>query len=276
MRRVTPDDPFEDDGVSSRAPRVARLIDLLDDAETDGGERRGTVSRGDPLPNEPARVIVSAPTILSVTPEGEGETVAVSLVLPPCGEGKKSRRVKLRLLVEQYADLRAQGVSLECGDISEETAAMLAEAGELSDAIRRGMAALQYGDRSARRLAENLIAKGIKRETAEAAAAYLTRKGYIREEDTARRRVSGALRKGWGPRRIREDLRARWLEPKAVEAAMEELAQVDFDEICAEVIRKKYGDLPVERAERQKLTAALMRLGYDLDHIHAAMRLLSR
>ena len=55
---------------------------------------------------------------------------------------------------------------------------------------------------------------------ASAAAEYLTRKGYIHEDDTARVRVRQNLKKGWGPRRIREDLRAKGFGTDALEEAM--------------------------------------------------------
>ena len=88
------------------------------------------------------------------------------------------------------------------------------------------------------------------------------------------------LKKGWGPRRIREDLRAKGFGADALEEAMESLAEVDFAHNCADVIRKKYGEtsaeLPTDRGERQKMTAALMRLGYDPDHIRDALRIIER
>ncbi len=229
---------------------------------------------------------VTQPTILSVTPEGEGETLAVVLALPlsdvdtldeggTSGESdrrKKAKRVKLRLLVEQYADLQESGLAVRPGEITPAQAEELMRAGELCAAIRRGMSLLQYGDRSARRLASGLMAKGASREAAEAAAAYLVGKGYIREDDTARRFAEQDLRKGWGPRRIREDLRARGFTPEAVDEAMETLEEVDFCSVCATVIRKKYGELPADYGDRRKMTAALMRLGYDSDHIREASR----
>ena len=231
---------------------------------------------------------LSQPTILSVTPEGEGETLTVVLALPlplpeedslpeastPNGSEhrEKAKRVKLRLLVEQYVDLQEAGLALRPGEITHDQAEDLMRAGELCAAIRRGMSLLQYGDRSARRLASGLMAKGAHREIAEAAAAYLMDKGYIREDDTARRFAEQDLRKGWGPRRIREDLRARGFTPESVDEAMAALEEVDFSEACATVIRKKYGEVPADYTDRRKMTASLMRLGYDSDHIREASR----
>lgn len=210
------------------------------------------------------------PTVLSVTPEGEGETVAVVLALPSA-EGKAPKRVRICLLTEQYADLAVQAEK-----ISLERAQELLEAGKLCAAIQRGIGMLAYGNQSVRRLAYKLTAKGVERAIAETAAAYLAAKGYIRETDTALLRAREGLRKGWGLMRIREDLRAHGFDAEAIEAVAEDLSEVDFTENCEAVIRKRYGDIPAERPERQKLTAAMLRLGYEPEEIREAMRRIVR
>ena len=204
--------------------------------------------------------------VLSVTPAGEGETVTVVLALPD-PEGKKAQRVSFHLLVEQYAEL-----GVKTGEITPEEADTLLDAGRLCGAIRRGIALLGYGDQSARRLAYKLTAKGIDRETAARATAYLTEKGYIREDDTATLRAEQDLRKGWGERRIREDLMTHGFTREAVEEAMESLSDTDWVENCTAAIRKKYGEIPEDKSERQKLMAAMMRQGYDTDTVREAMR----
>jgi len=218
--------------------------------------------------------------VLSVTPEGEGETVAVVLAQPKAEGGVRDRdvhdrgvhaRVMLHLLVEQYADLGVQ-----VGGLTPEEADALLTAGKLCAAIRRGMGLLAYGDQSARRLASKLTARGIDREIATAATAYLTEHGYIREDDTARLRAEQGVRKGWGLIRIREDLQAQGFPADVIDDATEGLSEVDFVGNCAAVIRKRYGDVPEDRSARQKMTAALMRLGYDSDEIREAMRVVLR
>ena len=203
--------------------------------------------------------------VLSVSPEGEGETLAVTLAR---GEGETLR---LHILVEQYAEL-----DLRRGALSPEQAEALLEAGRLCDAIRRGLALLQYGDPSPRRLADKLIARGIPREIASEAVAYLSEKGYVRENDTARLRAEQGARKLWGPHRIREDLRAHGFSAEAAEDALEGLSEVDWTENCAEAIRKKYGEIPTDRQQRQKLMAAILRLGYDSETVKDAMRTILR
>ena len=220
-------------------------------------------------PSAPAESIPSlspdACAVLSVTPAGEGETVTVVMAMPSPTEGK-SQRVSFRLLVEQYAEL-----GVKAGEITPDFAEELLEAGRLCGAIRRGISMLGYGDQSARRLAYKLTAKGVDRDTATAAVAYLTAKGYIHEDSTATLRAEQGFRKGWGERRIREDLCAHGFTREAVEEAMEALADVDWEERCAAALRKRYGEIPAERGERQKLMAAMMRLGYEVEDIRAAM-----
>lgn len=285
---------------SSRATggKSRRLVDLMDgdgsgynaserpvgeSARLDSAEeeypRRAAASEGIGLPRRGNFSTSTGYAILSVTPAGEGEAVAVVLALPASEEedeaagrsASKCKRVKLHLLVEQYADLQADGRALCAGEITPERAEELIHAGRLCSAIRKGLGRLQYGDCSARRLSAGLVAKGIDREVAAEAAAYLIRKGYIHEDDTARQRAVQSLRKGWGPRRIRDDLRAQGFPSEAVEAVMDGLSEEDFSSHCADVIRKKYREIPEERGARQKMTAALMRLGYDMEHIREAV-----
>jgi len=52
----------------------------------------------------------------------------------------------------------------------------------------------------------------------------------------------------------------------------EYLDTVDFSEICAAVIKKKWGSFPSDRAEAQKAAAALTRLGFTSTDIREAIR----
>ena len=229
--------------------------------------------KASPKPAPPAPAKPSTPdlppdtcAVLSVTPAGEGETVTVVLALPD-PEGKKAQRVRFCLLVEQYAEL-----GVKTGPVTSEKAEELLDAGRLCGAIRRGIALLGYGDQSARRLAYKLTAKGVDRDIAARATAYLTEKGYIREDDTATLRAEQDLRKGWGERRLREDLMTHGFTREAVEEAMESLSDTDWVENCTAAIRKKYGEIPEDKGERQKLIGAMKRQGYDTDTVREAMR----
>ena len=293
-------DPFDEDAAREEAParplRARRLVDLLDGEQPrptpPPPPRGGEVSlpaHGQPAPlravdaAEPAADSVPVAgeyALLSVTPDGEGETMVVVLSIPASSEsagGASTRsRIKLHLLAEQYVDLISAGIPLCPGTLTCEQTDQLMEAGKLCAAIRRGMMLLQYGDCSARRLAYKLTAKGVEREAAEAATAYLAEKGYLREDDAAIRRAEQGIRKGWGIRRIRDDLRAHGYSAEAVEEALGALDEVDTSSQCAQVIRKKYGSIPSDAAERRKMIAALLRQGYGMDEIRAAMEMVLR
>ena len=175
----------------------------------------------------------------------------------------------VRLLVEQYAAL-----SPKQGALTPERADALFCAGRLAEAVCRAASLLQYGDQSGRRLVYKLTARGIDRAIAEEAVAYLADKGLIAEDRGAVRRAEQDARKLWGPRRIREDLRAQGYERDAIEAAMLALedAEVDFARNCALVIRRKWGALPADRVARAKCRAALLRLGYEAETVREAER----
>lgn len=256
-----------------RPLKSRRLVDVMEPSSKGKGrekqESAASVCRErTSLPPSASAPDLSPDTraVLSVTPTGEGETVAVALALPD-PEGKKAQRVSFRLLVEQYAEL-----GVKTGEITPEYTDTLLDAGKLCGAIRRGISMLGYGDQSARRLAYKLTAKGVDRDTATRAVTYLTERGYIREESTATLRARQGVSKGWGERRIREDLMAHGFTREAVEEAMEDISDTDWEENCAAAIRKKYGEIPEDRGERQKLVAAMMRLGYDTDTVKEAMR----
>lgn len=253
---TTPKATVPERSVSKRSPSV----------------KTGSPKTAEKAPDKPSTPDLPPDTraVLSVTPAGEGETVTVVLALPD-PEGKKAQRVSFHLLVEQYAEL-----GVKTGEITPEYTETLLDAGRLCGAIRRGISMLSYGDQSARRLAYKLTAKGVDRDNVTRAVAYLTERGYIREESAATLRARQSVGKGWGERRIREDLMAHGFTREAVEEAMEEISDTDWEENCTAAIRKKYGEIPEDRGERQKLIASMMRLGYDADTVKEAMRIILR
>ena len=149
------------------------------------------------------------------------------------------------------------------------------DAGRLCEAIRMGMSLLYYGDLSERRMVYKLTARGMERAVAQKAAHYLCERGLLQETESAVHRARQSVRKGWGRRRIADDLRAHGYADGAIEDALVALEDVDFEALCAEVIRKKYRSVPdsspTGRAARQKMIAALLRLGFSMDEVRHAM-----
>ena len=203
------------------------------------------------------------PYITDVSPLDGGEWVSVTVKI-----GKNTEHI--RLTVEQYGVLNPQ-----VGTVSYDTLDALYEAGRLCDAVRKGLELLGYGAMSRRRLIQKLEQRGYDREVASSASDHLMARGCLPEAEDACRFAEQGVRKLWGPRRIREDLYARGFPTETIEDAMASLEDVDFAENCRRVVRKKYGDTPLDAQDRtaaQKRIAALMRLGYTADQIREAMR----
>lgn len=236
----------------------------------------GKTSGTDGMPKTAATptVWVGDTVITDIEAALSGEYLLVTLEGNTAG-GQRLRQ-RIPLMAEQYA-----GMGVSVGSISVEEAARLTEAGQLCRAIRKGMELLGYGDLSVRRMVWKLTVRGADRETAAGAATYLKEKGFLREESAAERRAEQGARKLWGPRRIRQDLMAQGYEEAAVQAAMEALSDpenpetTDYIANCATLIRKKYGEVPADRQERQRMLAGLTRLGYTYEQVREAARMVS-
>ncbi len=290
-----PDVP-QDGAGSRRGSRAVRLTGLSPAPE---GQRRSKPTRTTP-PTPPLRS--STTRAERVAPHTETRAERVLLPIQQSGavilrvavaEGEKAdgllivsvelpdedgsrRRQDILLSVEQYAEL-----GVHPGGISPEEVALLMTAGELCRAIRRGLSLLEYGDMSTRTLTAKLTRRGIPCEVAEEAARWLADRGFLQEESAALSRAVEGARKGWGLRRIRQDLLAHGYPAPSVEAALDTLndpddpAFVDFYASCLAQLRRRLGrdtPPPTDRAAREKLTAALLRQGFSADEIREAMR----
>ena len=170
-----------------------------------------------------------------------------------------ARRRTYTVPADEYARL---GSPVAGDTLDEDTLAAHAEAEGRMKATEKAVSLLSYGDNSCRALCRKLRAKGYDRETAEAAVARMLQKGYIREEEQARRlAIVCATRKLWGRRRIVAHLAEKGydlsLAHRVIDEAVEE-GEIDFAETAAELLSRKL-DEDAPALERRKL---LYRYGY--------------
>jgi regulatory protein len=158
------------------------------------------------------------------------------------------------------------------GEIMPDAYEALEQAGKVSQAMRRALSVLSCGANSTRTLEQKLRARGFSAEISAQAVRRLADKGYLCEGQDACRVAQRSLDKGWGLRRIIEDLRCRGYGKNALEDARSMLSCEDFTARCCRAARKKMRTYPSTLTERQKLTAFLMRYGYDADEIRRAIR----
>lgn len=211
--------------------------------------------------------------IRQITPVRGGSGLSVALVL---SDGAHEDEQALVIAAEDYAEMRflhpyqkAAGRALD-----EDQLAALDGAAARFAAVERGLNLLAYGDATEATLCRKLRERGIDGEVAAAAARQLAERGYIDEPEQLARFVRLSLRKGWGASRIAAAAREKRFSRETLAGLPALLADVDFAQACAEVIEKKWGELPSDRPARQKAAAALLRLGYSWSDIRGAERLM--
>ena len=181
------------------------------------------------------------------------------------GEVYKMNTYRYTLPKEAY-------VRLGCpeGEISREDMKVLLYEDEKYRATKKAFDILAFGRNSARTLALKLRHRNFSPRVCDEVAQMLKEKGYIREDEDVVREAEACVNKYWGMRRILMHLHEKGYDNNALGAAREYLAEVDFPTLCAALIREKYGHLPKDESERQKIVAALIRYGYSTTEIRKA------
>lgn len=187
---------------------------------------------------------------------GQGGVVRLT-VIEERFEGDVRRAYSLP--AEAYERLGAPAA----GDyVDDEMLTAMAEAEGQMQATEKAVSLLSYGDNSCRGLYRKLRRRGYDSAAAEAAVGRMLQKGYIREEEQARRlAIACATRKLWGRRRIVAYLGEKGYDTALARRVIREAeaeGEIDFTETAKELIDKKLSeDAPAE--ERRKL---LYRYGY--------------
>ncbi len=121
-------------------------------------------------------------------------------------------------------------------------------ADEIFRATKKALSFLSYADNNARVLKLKLTRSGFSREAAEAALEDMLRHGYINEERQLERLIlAEAKMKLTGKAKFIPKLIAKGYKRSDIEAVTEKLSEsgeVDFEEIKAELIKRKLGDEP--------------------------------
>lgn len=223
--------------------------------------------------------------ILSITARNGGEEILLRVELreAPAGgssaeseaghlseraDGAARSEVREFLLIsERYMALRPAR-----GPIDEATFEAIEEAAAFSAAVRSGLRMLAFGGNTRRALESKLVQKGTARETAREAVLYLSERGYISEGEDAIREAERNVLKLRGRNRIRAALYAKGYGSEAMEAAERYLDGVDFEDLCGQLIERRYAAEIADPALHKKLAATLMRSGFTMSEIRAAIR----
>lgn len=132
--------------------------------------------------------------------------------------------------------------------------------------------ALEYISRrrmSCRELEKKMLDKGYDEETAAYCVDWLLQNGFLNDESYAGAVVRHYAAKGYGPGRMRAELSRRGIDRELWDTALEEIPE-DTSKID-KFISSRLTD-PTDRAQVQKLSAALYRRGYSWEDIRRALR----
>ncbi|HEU4670337.1 MAG TPA: regulatory protein RecX [Dyella sp.] len=118
-------------------------------------------------------------------------------------------------------------------------------------------------ERSRRELRRKLDRKGFDGSEAEAALDRLSDQHYQDDERFAGMLARSRAGQGYGPLRIRMELKTHGLDDAAIRSCLDELEQ-DWRASAAAQLRKRYGgNAPADHAERAKRAQFLLRRGFS-------------
>lgn len=203
--------------------------------------------------------------ITDILPAPSGERLILKLECPDESE------MAVNISCDAYRRLE-----LAKGELEDKKAASLLNAAEYESAVIKGMSILGYGPNSKRRLCEKLCASGVSVKNARRASEHLARRGYIDEEREAVRLAESLIKRRYGKRRILSDVRSKGYDYEAFQAVEKYLEDVDFVGLCAVAIEKKLKYFPSNSTEMQKAIAKMVSLGYNVNEVKGAFRLLTR
>ena len=157
-------------------------------------------------------------------------------------------------------------------DITEEDFLGMDRSAALSRAIARMKGILSYSGVSRRMLIQKLKGYDFSEEICTTAANYAVEHGMVREDVQVEHAVDTYLRrKYWGRRRIAAELSAKGYPREVIESALADIPEEDFMHALHVILERKYGEIPADPQEKQKMILSLLRMGYSGNEIKAAL-----
>ena len=147
---------------------------------------------------------------------------------------------------------------------------------ELSPAAR-ALGLLVRREHSRQELTRKLIARGIAAEEASAAVARMAAEGWQDDGRFAASVARNRASNGYGPLRIRAELKTHGLDGDTIASALSSLGDAGNDDWIAQasdLVRRRYGSTVAHDLTLQRKAADLLiRRGFDGNCVRAAVRL---
>ncbi|MBE6680967.1 MAG: regulatory protein RecX [Ruminococcaceae bacterium] len=182
---------------------------------------------------------------------------------------------------EKHTLTRADAIRLGLYDLSEDDFPVEFADDELIEFLAKKLKAikyatylLQFSDKSEKVLRRKMQEKDYSNEVIDEALSVMRSSGIISDENLCLKKyVSIANSKLYGPHRIKNELFSKGFSSEDIKNA-ENLADIDFYELCKELCNKLLSSSRInlsDRQERDKFKAKLSRYGYGFDEINSAL-----
>ncbi|MET0331120.1 MAG: regulatory protein RecX, partial [Dyella sp.] len=135
----------------------------------------------------------------------------------------------------------------------------------------KALGLLARREHSRREQGRKLEQGGYERDEAGAALERLGEQSYQDDARFGQVLVRSRASHGYGPQRIRAELKSHGLADAAIRQLLQE-AEQDWDQLAANQLRRRYGTTaPGDAAERAKRAQFLLRRGFDGASVRAAL-----
>jgi regulatory protein len=128
-------------------------------------------------------------------------------------------------------------------------------------AYDKALGLLARREQSGRELSRKLGQGGYDRQDASQAIERLGEQGYQDDDRFAAMLVRSRSNQGYGPARIRAELRSHGIGDAVAKRLLDE-AEIDWHELAATILRRRYGGPTADPAERGRRAQFLLRRGF--------------
>lgn len=199
--------------------------------------------------------------------------------LTKCGKSRSLVKLESGLSFPLYSSEVEKYDAWEGSDLSDESLSEIMTRILPSRCIKRAMNLLQKKSFAEGELVRKLSDGGYPEEVVDKAIEYVRSFGYIDDVRYASDYIRYHSSQGRGKNRIRMDLRAKGISDESFEKAWDDNTELGLipgaDEEIEKLLEKKHFDPDMDRADKDKIAAFIMRRGFSAEDIFRVMRLKS-
>ena len=137
---------------------------------------------------------------------------------------------------------------------------------------QRALVLLVRREHSKKELKQKLEYKGVSSADAQATVEKLTEAGWQDDARFAEQWVRSKVSSGYGPLRIKAELKLHALSASAISSALDTV-ETSWSALAHEHIRRRFPSaFEQDRAAQRKAADHLLRRGFSMDHVRAALK----